>query len=115
MARLFFVRLVGSAVRDRKQTTWVDLSPGAITALAQGQKSKCASGKARGGGGLGALKQKGRDLHGLLVSRNRGATAQAAFLRLCDLAVSFSASRANLLSASRANSPNTFCANNFTS
>src|SRR5690348_13306487 len=46
----------------------------------------------------GALKQKGRDLHGLLVSRNRGATAQAAFLRLCDLAVSFSASRANLLS-----------------
>jgi hypothetical protein len=29
-----------------------------------------------------AVRKKSRDLHGLLVSRNRGATAQAAFLRL---------------------------------
>jgi len=31
-------------------------------------------------GGLRTLKQKGRDLHGLLISSHRGTGAQAAFL-----------------------------------
>ena len=40
---------------DRKQTAWVDLSPGPVAALAQSQKSECACGEARGGGGLGKI------------------------------------------------------------
>jgi hypothetical protein len=41
-----------------EQTAWVDLSWWPLTALAQDQKSKRASGEARGRGGLGALTQK---------------------------------------------------------
>jgi hypothetical protein len=37
---------------------WFPLPLRALTALGQGQKSECASGEARGGGGLGAMSKK---------------------------------------------------------
>ena len=49
---------IGLRGDDPKQTVRLEISLGTFAALAQGQKSECASGNARGRGGLGALRQR---------------------------------------------------------
>jgi hypothetical protein len=59
----------------------LNLSPGPVAALAQGQKSECAGGKARGRGGLGAVKPEQNSL-GVIIQTN-GIPFCTLFCALC--------------------------------
>jgi hypothetical protein len=66
---------------DRVEAARLNLSPGPVAALAQGQKSECAGGKARGRGGLGAVKPEQNSL-GVIIQTN-GIPFCTLFCALC--------------------------------
>jgi len=60
---------------DRVKTAWLDVSPGSVAVLGESQKSECASGKARGRGGLGAVKLQSSGVKNKREGRPKAASA----------------------------------------